>query len=340
MTLAEDQIHASIPIPPVDRKRVNDAVLKKVEIIAVSLSATRNLSSTEEEIEARFRIPAGTQRRWKTQLRRVYSLSSRTPLISIAFHPQLREALLYVIARKGPSDKGKIRSGKGLIIKTTEQEHAVPISEFLLKTYFRANHNATSVYMILQGHCHDGRVSKLPSGVPCSISQLPSLASVRRFLRNELKRIVPSDISNAGGTQLSVNSKLQNAAETILASVIDACKHIRRELGSKHREVIYHRALEQELKCRSIPFEHEAEFPIPYKGKEIGKDRVDFLIGHDLILEIKAKKELLSEDLRQVKSYLKNLDRGVCLLVNFGSSRFQMERRTKLHHGREGKLLH
>jgi GxxExxY protein len=311
----------SISIPSVDPKRINNSVLKKVEIIAASLSATRNLSKEEELIKVRYGIPAWKQRRWKKQLRRLYSLPERAPLFPIAHHPQLREALTCVIVRKPPADRGTLRSGSRLMVAEGEGKgkRLIPLIDFVSDTYLKEGRNAAATYRRLQELCKRGSILKIPEMLPCFEGELPKRGSIRRFVRRKHPRTISPEVDKV------LESALERGQAELVESVIDACKQIHEELGHKQREVIYHRAIEFEFQSRSIPYVHEAESPVPYKGKVIlGNERVDFLIGGNLILEIKAKKELLREDMRQARSYLKNLAKQECLLVNFGSQQLQV----------------
>jgi GxxExxY protein len=86
-------------------------------------------------------------------------------------------------------------------------------------------------------------------------------------------------------------------------------------------EVDYQRALALELRKRGIQFQREFEIPITYDGVVVTRRRVDFLIWDDtdeLLLETKARRAILDEDVEQCLLYLQNGNYRVCLLVNFG----------------------
>ena len=98
-------------------------------------------------------------------------------------------------------------------------------------------------------------------------------------------------------------------------------KKVQRQLGRHCMEVDYQRALAIELRKRGIQFKREFEIPIFYDGVIVTRRRVDFLIWDDtdeLLLETKARKHILDEDVEQCLLYLQNGDYRVCLLVNFG----------------------
>ena len=101
------------------------------------------------------------------------------------------------------------------------------------------------------------------------------------------------------------------------AAIIAACRAVATELGSGFAEVTYQRALAVELITCGIPFVREAEIVIYYKGEAIDIRRADFLVG-DIIVELKAVKELLPEHVAQLTMYLKAAHHRLGLLINFG----------------------
>jgi GxxExxY protein len=86
-------------------------------------------------------------------------------------------------------------------------------------------------------------------------------------------------------------------------------------------EVDYQRALELALARQGLSFEREVEVAIVYDGVVITRRRVDFVIWNDaeeLILETKARSQILPEDVEQCLLYLRQGRYRLCLLVNFG----------------------
>jgi GxxExxY protein len=83
--------------------------------------------------------------------------------------------------------------------------------------------------------------------------------------------------------------------------------------------------LEIEFGYLGLPFEREVEIPVYYRGIEIDKRRVDFIVA-GCLLEIKAKEQLEPQDIVQTTWYLKQTSYRVALLVNFGAERIQIKR--------------
>ena len=111
----------------------------------------------------------------------------------------------------------------------------------------------------------------------------------------------------------------------LTSQIIGVCIQVHKTLGPGYMEVIYQRALAKEL--WKLPLEHAREqwLDIYYDNAVVGKKRVDFLI-EGVIVELKAKTELVNQDFIQTLSYLKASRYTLALLINFGSSRIQVKR--------------
>lgn len=100
--------------------------------------------------------------------------------------------------------------------------------------------------------------------------------------------------------------------------IIGAVYDVHKELGSIHKEIIYHKALAIELIERGIPFVEEKSINVTYKEKKIGVYRPDFIIDDKVILEIKAVPAITKAIKDQVYYYVKGTKYKLVLLVNFG----------------------
>jgi len=103
--------------------------------------------------------------------------------------------------------------------------------------------------------------------------------------------------------------------------IIGAAIEVHRILGPGLLESIYEEALCIELELREIPFQRQAELDVTYKGYTIKGLKVDILVDHEVIVEMKSISNLPEVATAQVLSYLKatGLKRG--LLLNFGQPR-------------------
>jgi len=93
-----------------------------------------------------------------------------------------------------------------------------------------------------------------------------------------------------------------------------------REMGSGFLESVYQECLEREFHRCKIPFEPQKEIRLAYRGEILVQTfRADFLCFDQVILEIKAVKEIAPEHRAQILNYLKATGYKVGLLANFGA---------------------
>ncbi|MGB2842145.1 MAG: GxxExxY protein [Halobacteriota archaeon] len=109
--------------------------------------------------------------------------------------------------------------------------------------------------------------------------------------------------------------------------IIGAAMEVHRELGPGFLEKVYENALIIELtEARGMPIEVQKSIPLFYKGKRIGEHILDILVAGNVILEIKAVKELAPIHEAQLLSYLKATNCKVGLLLNFSEQSLKYKR--------------
>lgn len=101
-----------------------------------------------------------------------------------------------------------------------------------------------------------------------------------------------------------------------------------RELGCGFLEAVYQECLEKELSSQKIPFVSQPELNLNYKGNQLQQTyKPDLICYNQIILELKAAKEIAPEHKAQVINYLKATNLKIGLLINFGSHpKVQIER--------------
>lgn len=171
-----------IDIPTVQHEKINAEVLRKIEAMLESISAS-DVTATELAVFEKYGLSAGTQRRYKAELRKLFNLKSRAAIGMIASHSQLRSALEFIICRDSRSDKSTLRSAKDLSVIVPTTGELISIEDFLRSLYPREGVNAASCFRALHARCVKKGVVK-PDGSPCGVEDLPSESSVIRFLRN------------------------------------------------------------------------------------------------------------------------------------------------------------
>ena len=89
-------------------------------------------------------------------------------------------------------------------------------------------------------------------------------------------------------------------------------------------ESVYEKALIQELKIRGLNVKSQMPVEIIYKGELVGADlRLDIILEDKLIIELKSVEALAPVHFKQVRTYMKLLDKPAGLLVNFDVSDFR-----------------
>lgn len=97
-------------------------------------------------------------------------------------------------------------------------------------------------------------------------------------------------------------------------------------LGPGLTEVIYKRAVIEELDKVKLKFAPEKNVPIFYKNKKLGTYRLDLLIEEKVILELKVKSGIEPIDEAQIITYLKSSGYRIGILANFGTKKLEFKR--------------
>ncbi len=90
------------------------------------------------------------------------------------------------------------------------------------------------------------------------------------------------------------------------------------KLGYGFLEKVYENALMIEFKKDGMSAVQQSPVNVMYENEVIGQYFADIIVDNKVIIEIKAKRNLIPQDEAQLLNYLKATDKEVGLLVNFG----------------------
>ena len=104
--------------------------------------------------------------------------------------------------------------------------------------------------------------------------------------------------------------------------------NVANKYGKGLKEIIYQKALEEELEKENLKFESQKRIDI-YSietGKKLGTYVPDILVEDKIIVEIKATSFTRVDDINQQRSYLKASKYEIGYLVNFCTQELEIKR--------------
>jgi len=103
-------------------------------------------------------------------------------------------------------------------------------------------------------------------------------------------------------------------SETVLGAAIE----VHRALGPGLLESVYEECLCRELDLIAVQYRRQVEQPITYKGAKLKiRLRIDLIVDHALVVEIKAVDTLLPVHQAQLLTYMRLAGLQTGLLINF-----------------------
>ena len=100
--------------------------------------------------------------------------------------------------------------------------------------------------------------------------------------------------------------------------VIGCAIEVHRQLGPGLLESVYEEALSYEISQCGLSYSRQQPVPISYKLVSLATPlRLDLIVEEKVILEIKAKEEVVPIDKQQLLTYLRLRDVSLGLLINF-----------------------
>ena len=108
--------------------------------------------------------------------------------------------------------------------------------------------------------------------------------------------------------------------EELTGKIIGASFIVHNILGYGFLEKVYKNALAFELKKNNLNVEIEYPIKVKYQNQVVGEYFADLFVEKQIIVEIKAVKELRQVHEVQLVNYLKATGIEIGILINFGKS--------------------
>jgi GxxExxY protein len=112
----------------------------------------------------------------------------------------------------------------------------------------------------------------------------------------------------------------------LTSKIIGCAMKVHSALGNGFQEVIYQRALANEMEMAGIIFQREFEMPVYYNNHIVGTRRADFLVNNIISIKLNAISKLEDVHLAQAINYLEAYDLEIWLLINFGAKSLEFKR--------------
>jgi GxxExxY protein len=106
--------------------------------------------------------------------------------------------------------------------------------------------------------------------------------------------------------------------DSLSEAVIGAAIEVHRALGPGLLESAYEECLCYELSAKEVGFRRQVELPVNYKDVKLDCGyRMDIVVSHTLVVELKTVEKLLPVHQAQLLTYLKLSGLHTGLLINF-----------------------
>jgi GxxExxY protein len=114
--------------------------------------------------------------------------------------------------------------------------------------------------------------------------------------------------------------------EELTGAIIAAAIEVHKQLGPGFIESIYENALVIELRKRGMKVEQQVDVRVLYDDKEVGKHRLDLLVEDEIVIELKAIKNIDDVHYAIARSYLRATGKQHGLILNFSKTTLEIKR--------------
>lgn len=109
--------------------------------------------------------------------------------------------------------------------------------------------------------------------------------------------------------------------------IYGACHEVWQEFTGAFKESVIDRALSISLKRKGLRVEDQKRISLFFKGEKVGTYVIDKIVNDIIIIELKCKIFLTTEDIKQFWHYLKATKYKLGFLINFGPKKIEIVRR-------------
>ena len=121
------------------------------------------------------------------------------------------------------------------------------------------------------------------------------------------------------------NSRLMLEEEEVFA-IVGCAFDVINALGHGFHEKPYENALVVEFELRGIPFRQQSQFPIVYKGRQVGVYLPDLIVYDLVVVDAKVIARIADLERGQVLNYLRIIGMRVGLIIDFSKPKLEWER--------------
>jgi GxxExxY protein len=114
--------------------------------------------------------------------------------------------------------------------------------------------------------------------------------------------------------------------DELTEQVLGACFEVSNELGAGFLESVYEKALLIALSDMGLTARSQLPLQVQFRQQVVGTFFADIVVEEQVLVELKAVKNLAAEHVAQVLNYLRGTDLPVGLLVNFGTPKLEIRR--------------
>jgi GxxExxY protein len=114
--------------------------------------------------------------------------------------------------------------------------------------------------------------------------------------------------------------------DAVSERIIGCAFRVSNELGCGYLEKVYENALALELRSCGFAVEQQHGMTVNYRGTPVGDYFIDLLVDDSVLIELKTLRALDRAHRAQCINYLRATGKAVCLLINFGVPRVEVQR--------------